>query len=141
MQNETTVSEIELFLKEWQEKGQKIEKVYRELYETISDLEGVEFSFSGRAGVSYSLRPTHPALRERQFFAIFDVIDDDPDDRWLSICFYSDFITDPEERGEVIPGGLAGGDGYCFDVYSFDDETLEYLKTRLVEAYKKVISS
>ena len=43
-------------------------------------------------------------------FAIIDVIDDDPQARWLSVCFYGDMITDPEGRGEVIPGGLAGAD-------------------------------
>lgn len=140
MQDVTTVSEIEQFLVAWREKGQEMEQFYRKLYEVVNTLEGVEFDFLGRPGVSYSLRPNHPSLSERQFFAILDVIDDEPEDRWLSICFYSDLITDPEERGEVIPGGLAGVDGYCFDVYSFDEMALEYLKTRLIEAYNNVVA-
>lgn len=140
MQDEAVVSEIEQFLTEWKDKGQKVEQIYRGLYETVNSLEGVGYDFSGRPGVSYSLRPTHSALNGRKFFAILDVIDDDPEDRWLSICFYSDLITDPEERGEVIPGGLAGVDGYCFDVYSYDEKAFDYLRTRLVEAYDNVIS-
>ncbi len=43
-------------------------------------------------------------------------------------------ITDPDERGELIPGGLAGSDGYCFDMFD-DDQTLgQYLIARITEA-------
>ncbi|MBW2683786.1 MAG: hypothetical protein JRC69_09555, partial [Deltaproteobacteria bacterium] len=63
-----------------------------------------------------------------------DVIDDDPAERWLSVCFYGDMIADPEQRGEVIPGGLAGSDGYCFDMFEDDKELADYLVDRLVEA-------
>jgi hypothetical protein len=35
-----------------------------------------------------------------------DVIDDDPEVRWLSVCFYGEMITDPDEAGELIPEGL-----------------------------------
>jgi hypothetical protein len=64
-----------------------------------------------------------------------DVIDDDPAERWLSVCFYGDMITDPEERGEVIPGGLAGSDGYCFDMYDDDEKLAHYLVERMKEGY------
>ena len=61
-------------------------------------------------------------------------------EQWFSVCFYGDMITDPEERGEVIPGGLAGSDGYCFDIYEADDASVSYLKARLEEAWSRAAS-
>jgi hypothetical protein len=65
---------------------------------------------------------------------MLDVIDDDPDERWLSICFYGDMITDPEEKGDLIPEGLLGEDGYCFDLDAWNEDDLTYLEKRLAEA-------
>jgi hypothetical protein len=65
-----------------------------------------------------------------------DVIDDDPKERWLSICFYGELITDPDEAGELIPEGLLGEDGYCFDLYEYDTDEINYLKQRLTQAHK-----
>ncbi len=42
----------------------------------------------------------------------------------------------PDERGELIPGGLAGKDGYCFDLSENDQESALYLLDRLKEAAK-----
>ena len=94
----------------------------------------VRLQFVGRPGVSYSLRPRHRHQVGRDLFAMIDVIDDDPSARWLSVCFYEDMITDPEGRGECIPGGLAGADGYCFDMNEYDDDLVDYLIARLREA-------
>jgi hypothetical protein len=63
-----------------------------------------------------------------------DVIDEDP--RWLSVCFYGDMITDPEEKGDLVPEGLMGEDGYCFDVDENDPEHIDYICRRLDEAYE-----
>jgi hypothetical protein len=46
-------------------------------------------------------------------------------------------ITDPEEKGVLIPLGLLGEDGYCFDLEEWDENYLQYLKTRLDEAREK----
>ena len=86
--------------------------------------------------MSYSLRVKHMLQQSRELFVIMDVIDDDPESRWLSVCFYPDMITDPEERGNIIPLGLLGEDGYCFDYDEWDEEFLRYLETRLDEAHK-----
>ena len=43
-------------------------------------------------------------------------------------------ITDPNERGELIPGGLSGSDGYCFDMYDNDEALGRDLLDRLKEA-------
>jgi len=50
------------------------------------------------------------------------------------VCFYSDLATDPEERGDVVPGGLMGEDACCFDIDLSDDTTERYMLQRLQEA-------
>ncbi len=95
-------------------------------------MEHVELQFVSRPGVSYSIRPKHSNQKDRELFAMIDVIDDT--ERWLSVCFYGDMISDPGERGEIIPGGLAGSDGYCFDMFEDDEDIAHYLVDRLVEA-------
>ena len=67
-----------------------------------------------------------------------DVIDDDPESRWLSVCFYGDDITDPDELGDLVPQGLLGEDGYCFDVTEHDARIIAYLGDRIGEAYARV---
>ena len=62
------------------------------------------------------------------------IIDDDPSERWLSVCFYGEMITDPDEAGDLIPEGLLGEDGYCFDLYEYDPDEVAYLKQRLSQA-------
>lgn len=135
MTNETTaVQEIESFLVSWTGENQPMRDWFRRLYQELSSMEGVSLTFVGRPGVSYSIRPVHKNQKKRDKFAIVDVIDDDPDERWLSVCFYEDMITDPNNRGELIPGGLSGSDGYCFDMYADDEELGRELLERLREA-------
>ena len=88
-----------------------------------------------RPGVSYSLRATHALQKKRALFLIMDIINDDPENRWLSVCFYPDMITDPEHKGNLIPLGLLGEDGYCFDLEKWDEAYLNYLEVRQDEAY------
>jgi hypothetical protein len=70
---------------------------------------------------------------------MIDVIDDDP--RWLSICFYSEMVSDPEARGDYVPGGLLGEDGLCFDLEPGDEELVSYVTARIDEAHRAVRSS
>lgn len=130
----TAAQEIESFLLSWQGENQPMREWFRQFYQQLSAMEGVRLSFVARPGVSYSIRPVHINQTGRDKFAIVDVIDDDPDERWLSVCFYEDMITDPNERGELIPGGLSGSDGYCFDMYNNDEELGRDLLARLKEA-------
>ena len=65
-----------------------------------------------------------------------DVIDDDPESRWLSVCFYESMIKDKDDLGDLIPGGLLGEDGYCFDLYENESDMVTYLKERINEAYE-----
>lgn len=63
-----------------------------------------------------------------------DVIEDAP--RWLSVCFYGEMITDPDEQGDFVPEGLLGEDAICFDIDQYDDALLQYVEARLDEAYR-----
>jgi len=126
--------EIEAFLKAWDKEEQPMRDLFGLFYRELLSMAGVELTFVARPGVSYSLRPKHDRQQTRELFAIIDVIDDDPQQRWLSVCFYEDMITDPMELGELIPGGLAGSDGYCFDLDTHDQKKVRYLLDRLQEA-------
>lgn len=128
------IADIEKFLADWPGTHQPLREVFRLFYQELSAMAGVTLTFTARPGVSYSLRPRRGRGDGREFFAIIDVIDDEPQARWLSVCFYQDMITDPEERGQTIPGGLAGSDGYCFDIYKDDPDLTDYLLVRLREA-------
>lgn len=131
----TAGQQIEAFLDSWPGENQPMREWFRQFYRQLQGMEGVSLSFVARPGVSYSLRPVHGNQSDRDKFAIVDVIDDDPQERWLSVCFYEDMITDPQGRGELIPGGLSGSDGYCFDMYDDDAELGRELLVRLQEAY------
>lgn len=123
-----------VFIGSWPDGRQPMRDCFTRFYQELSKMEGVTLSFRARPGVSYSLRSSADAGGDREFFAIIDVIDEEQDNRWLSVCFYQDMISDPEERGEMIPGGLPGGDGYCFDLGEGDEELAGYLVDRFHEA-------
>jgi len=127
-------SEIEAFLASWEGENHPMRDWFSLFYQKLIALDGVTLQFVSRPGVSYSMRPKHQNQTDRELFAIVDVIDDDPLERWLSVCFYGDMISDPKERGELIPGGLAGSDGYCFDMYENDEGLAHYLVERMHEA-------
>lgn len=141
MSDDTSLQEFASFLSSWKESGQEMAKVYESLYEAVAALPGVSFSFMPRPGLTYSLRPVQESQKERTFFAIMDVIDDEPEERWLSICFYGDMVTDPEERGDLVPNGLGNADGYCFDMYSPDAELTAYLVDRIKQAHASALAS
>ncbi len=137
MTNRKNLAELDDFLSKWDTSALDMKNGFLALKDFLFTLEGVSFEFNARPGVSYSLRPRHNKQKERNLFAMVDVIDDDPEARWLSVCFYGDMICDPDEMGEVIPGGLAGDDGYCFDVFEYDEAAINYIKERLAEACRK----
>ena len=106
---------------------------------TLLNKEHTVLRFKSRPGVSHSLRAYFSGRGNRQkpppLFALVDIIDDDPANRWLSICFYTQMITDPEEIGNLVPEGILGEDGYCFDLFEFDETLIAYVKQKLDEAY------
>ena len=128
--------EIQTFLEAWEGNSQQTKESFVRLKRHLFDKGEITFGFKARPNVSYSLRVRHKRQKTRELFVIMDVIDDDPKNRWLSVCFYPDMITDPEDRGHLIPLGLLGEDGYCFDLEGWDKEYLRYLEKRLDEAHR-----
>ncbi len=129
------MKELEDFISDWTETETKTKQAFTELYDLLKTLDDTSFEFNARPKVSYSLRPKHNSQKNRSLFAMVDVIDDDPEDRWLSVCFYGEMISDPEESGDLVPEGLQGEDGYCFDLYEYDKAEVDYLKQRLIQAH------
>nr|HID57701.1 hypothetical protein [Desulfobacterales bacterium] len=136
------IIEISKLLEAWKDDPQSIKKAFVRLKEKLISKDHTLITFKPRPGISYSLRATvdNPNFRERPLFVMIDVVDDDPENRWLSVCFYGDMIEDPEEKGDLIPGGLLGEDGYCFDLYEADEAALSYVEARIDEAYQKALS-
>jgi hypothetical protein len=129
------LKELDTFIAGWEDNALKVRKSFVLLKNYLADKRDLAFTFKARPGVSYSLRVRDRMQTKRELFVIMDVIDD-PENRWLSICFYPDMITDPDDKGVLIPLGLLGEDGYCFDFEEWDEEYLQYLKTRLDEAHE-----
>lgn len=127
--------ELNEFLDAWEDTPNQTKKAFLQLKEYLAGMQDIKLSFNARPGVTYSLRAAHPAQKDRGLFVMVDVIDDNPEDRWLSVCFYGDMITDPEEKGDFVPEGLLGEDAHCIDVEEWSDDDLRYLEARLDEAY------
>jgi len=136
-ENLTPEEAISTLINGWSEDSGGVKKVFLGLKDRISGKTGVELDFKSRPGVSYSLRGNirKPSEAEGTFFVMVDIIDDDPDNRWLSVCFYEEGITDPDGAGDIVPGGLFGKDGYCFDLYEYNEADLSYVAQRVDEAY------
>lgn len=131
------LSRIDKFIELWPDC--KAKDAFLEFKDLLCNLRDIEISFVEREKISYSLRAKHKAQTTRKLFVMIDVIDDDPENRWLSICFYGDMISDPQEKGDLIPGGLLGEDGYCFDLEEFNKEDIDYIKDRIKEAYENAM--
>ncbi len=135
MCKENKKREMKEFLDNWKDCPAKA--AFNDLKGLLEELEDIEMDFKARPGISYSLRGRHTKQKDRSLFVMIDVIDDDPENRWLSICFYQDMISDPQEKGDLIPGGLSGDDGYCFDLEDFEEKEILYIKDRIKEAYNR----
>ncbi len=127
----------------WTDDPEGMKDIFLKLSEKLMNKQQTNLTFKARAGVSYSLRAASVGGSEnkRPLFVMVDVIDDDPESRWLSVCFYEDMITDPEGEGDLVPEGLLGEDGYCFDIYESDQSLLSYIEERIDEAHARATSS
>lgn len=131
---ESVLAELNTFIETWQDNGNGAKDAFLSLKAHLERMEGVKFDFNARPGVTYSLRASHEKQTGRPLFAMVDVIDDDPDDRWLSVCFYGELASDPDELGDFVPGGLLGEDAVCFDMDTPDESRAAYVRERLSEA-------
>jgi len=130
------MGKVRQFLNDWENDTLGIKPVFQFFYEELQGRGGVRLEWVDRPGISYSLRAAHENQKERPLFVMLDIIDDDPKERWLSICFYGDMVSDPDELGDLIPGGLLGSDGYCFDISEGDNALKEYVGARIREAWE-----
>ena len=124
---------LNTFITEWKDTPEKNKTTFLHFKDYLSSKEGVDLDFIARPGVTYSLRGVHKDQKEKDLFVMVDVIEDVT--RWLSVCFYGDMITDPEEKGDFVPGGLLGEDAICFDLEEQDDILVKYIEARLDEAW------
>jgi hypothetical protein len=122
------------FIDTWTTDPNRTKDCFCALKTHLDGLDGIKLDFVSRPGITYSLRAAHENQTKRSLFAMVDVIDDDPDDRWLSVCFYNELVDDPKELGDEVPGGLMGEDAKCFDLYESDDDMVGYIKERLQTA-------
>jgi len=130
-----TENPIDTFVNGWTDDPQ-VREAFIQLRTILEEKSGVTLEFISREGVSHSLR----AVRQgqiRPIFALVDIIEDTP--RWLSVCFYEDTIDDPDGMGNLVPSGILGEDGYCFDVEGYDEGQLAYLEIRIDEAYASAV--
>lgn len=121
---------IQDFFATWEDGGE-MKQLCMALYSRMASFAALEIDFSARPGVSYSIRML---TGEATILALLDVIDDDPADRWLSLCFPDAIISDPDEEGDMVPQGLAGKDARCFSIDVVDNATEAYMAARIDEA-------
>jgi hypothetical protein len=132
--NQKTEQLLNTFITEWNDSPEKNRDTFLHFKEYLNKKDGVSLDFVARPGVTYSLRAVHKAQTEKELFVMVDVIEDVT--RWLSVCFYGDMVTDPDEKGDFVPGGLMGEDAVCFDLEEQDNALIKYIEERLDEAWK-----
>jgi hypothetical protein len=127
-----SLQELHTFIDGWADTDERNKEAFVRLKSSLHAKEGVQLAFIPRPGVTYSLRAVHQNQKQRSLFVMVDVIEDTP--RWLSVCFYDDMISDPDEQGDFVPEGLLGEDAVCFDIDRYDDAFLQYVQARVDEA-------
>ena len=86
-------NELATFLENWTTDPNNAKDAFRPLSRIcLLTTPDVRFEFKARPGVSYSLRAANAKNDERPLFVLVDVVDDEPEARWLSVCFYADLV-------------------------------------------------
>ncbi len=124
---------LDEFIEAWTDTAEENKKAFVRLKSYLEGKADSRLEFLPRPGVTYSLRAAHDNQKDRSLFVMVDVIEDQP--RWLSVCFYGDMVTDPEERGDFVPEGLLGEDAVCLDIDAYDEINLTYIEARIDEAH------
>lgn len=127
-------TEIQAFLDDWTLDPLHAKDAFTAFWHYLAGLPQVECSFKGRPGVSYSLRAAYSANPARPLFVLVDIVDDEPESRWLSVCFYADMVSDPNELGDFVSEGLLGKDACCLNLEEDDSAMRDYIMQRLREA-------
>ena len=133
----TAQQEVNAFLDAWITDPNNAKAAFSGYREWLAAQPGVSLEFKARPGVSYSLRAVHDNQKERPLFVLVDVVDDEPEARWLSVCFYADMVNDPDGLGDFVPQGLMGQDACCLNLEEDDEAMRAYIQARLQEACAK----
>jgi hypothetical protein len=126
--------DVATFLDEWRVDPVNARQAFGDCLKFLISQDEVGLSFKARPGISHSLRARHAAQKRRELFVLVDVVDDEPENRWLSVCFYADMVTDPEGFGDEVPHGLSGEDALCLNLDEDDAAGRAYVLARLREA-------
>lgn len=138
---QTDFEDFSRILDQWRRDEHRIKDVFLGLVQRFREKDDATLSIVSRPGISHSLRArVKEEAGEGKLIAMVDIVDDDPDDRWLSICFYGECVTDPEGEGDLVPGGLLGEDGYCFNLFHNDESFISYLEQRIDEACENTLN-
>lgn len=138
--NESVAREVKEFESGWKKDPLHVKSAFAAWAKFLEELPQVNLEFKARPGISYSLRAKHDAQTARPLFALLDVVDDEPENRWLSVCFYADLVSDPEDLGDFVPQGLNGEDAMCFNLDEDSAQMRDYLTARLAEAARNAAS-
>ncbi len=133
MNTEQACTQIDAWLQAWQIDPLKAKEAFVVFYTWLKE-QDVLLEFKERPGISYSLRARHTLQKDRPLFVLLDVVDDDAEERWLSVCFYADMVQDPNEMGDFVPQGLMGQDALCLNLEEDDASMCSYIQERLQEA-------
>ncbi len=128
------LAELDTFIENWPDSPDQNKQIFLRLKAFLESKPGVSLEFHPRPKLTYSLRAVHENQKTKSLFVMADVIEDQP--RWLSVCFYGEFIQDPDEKGDYVPEGLLGEDAVCFDLEEFNEEDVCYVEARLEEAFQ-----
>jgi hypothetical protein len=132
--NKATWEQVQTMLQAWQQDPMNMKQTFIDYAEWLAAQEGVRLEYKARPGVSYSLRATHANQSTRPLFVLVDIVDDEPEARWLSVCFYADMVNDPEELGDFVPQGLMGEDACCLNLDEDNNDLRAYVRARIEEA-------
>ena len=133
-------SSVQAVLAEWPADQEGLARAFEELTRAAAQMTQTVVEVITRLGVSHSFRAAlvdPEGKRVRPVYFLVDVVVSSTDPWFLSVCYYEDEITDPEELGNPVPQGLFQETGYCFDVEDYDPALLGYLRDRLAEAHAR----
>jgi hypothetical protein len=126
--------EIDEFLNTWVA-DTKVKALFCLLYQNFKNNK-LQLTWQARPGACYSLYAAMPGATTD--FAKLDIVDDDPEERWLSLCITKDMADDPENFGECIPKLFNNQDALCFDIDENNENISEYLQNLLNNAVQKL---
>lgn len=132
---------IQEFLDNWTNDPLGAKAFFLECKETLDGAPGVTWEFVPRPSITYSLRAESENLKEKPVFAAIDVIDDDPANRWLSVCCRAELVTDPDGLGDWVPDGFFGEDAMCFNMDEDDPRLKNYILQRVNEVIRNAANS